>query len=271
MIYNKKNGNNEIENPKSPLVSVITVVRNDRERIQQCIDSVQNQLYSNIEHVIIDGASTDGTLDILKQNDDKIAFWLSEPDKGIYEAMNKAISYIHGDWILFLGSDDTLLPGFSEMANHLSDKRTIYYGKVIYKGEVYGGEYNVDTLAHISICHQAIMYPSFVFDKYRYDSKYKVFADHVLNLQCWKDPEIRFEYYDIVISDFNDTGVSNTTTDHLFFKNKNSLLQQYLGKDAYYRYRWTLLKEKIKRKINKRIKRINKCLAANSQDDEDRV
>ena len=75
----------------NPLISVVTVSYNAVSTIEQTIISVLNQMYFNIEYIIIDGGSTDGTVDIIKRYDDKIAYWQSEPDRGIYDAMNKGI------------------------------------------------------------------------------------------------------------------------------------------------------------------------------------
>lgn len=89
-----------------PLISIITVVYNGVKTIEQTIQSVLNQTYTNIEYIIIDGGSTDGTLDIIKKYEDKIAFWISEKDKGLYDAMNKGISHANGELIGMINSDD---------------------------------------------------------------------------------------------------------------------------------------------------------------------
>jgi glycosyltransferase involved in cell wall biosynthesis len=94
-----------------PLVSVITVVFNGHFYVQGCLESVLRQDYPNIEHIVIDGGSTDGTLDVLRRYDDRLAFWKSEPDHGVYDAWNKGLSEARGEWICFLGVDDELLPG----------------------------------------------------------------------------------------------------------------------------------------------------------------
>ena len=90
----------------NPLISVVTVSYNAVSTIEQTIISVLNQMYSNIEYIIIDGGSTDGTVDIIKRYDDKIAYWRSEPDRGIYDAMNKGILQAKGEWIYFIGASD---------------------------------------------------------------------------------------------------------------------------------------------------------------------
>lgn len=91
---------------KSPLVSVITVVFNGEKHLQQTIDSVHNQTYKNIEYIIIDGNSSDKTIEIIKKNKDKITKWISEPDDGLYDAMNKGISLANGELIGTINSDD---------------------------------------------------------------------------------------------------------------------------------------------------------------------
>ena len=91
---------------QSPLISIITVVYNGAKTLEQTIQSVLNQSYTNIEYIIIDGGSTDGTLDIIKKHEKDISFWVSEPDKGLYDAMNKGISYAKGELIGMINSDD---------------------------------------------------------------------------------------------------------------------------------------------------------------------
>ena len=94
-----------------PLVTVITAVYNGHADIARCLESVIHQDYSNIEHIVMDGGSTDGTVDVLRQYDDHVALWKSEPDKGLYDAWNKALLEARGEWICFLGADDQLSPG----------------------------------------------------------------------------------------------------------------------------------------------------------------
>ncbi|MCG2708262.1 MAG: glycosyltransferase [Candidatus Omnitrophica bacterium] len=91
-----------------PLISIITVVRNGEKYLEQTIQSVINQTYKNIEYIIIDGLSTDGTLNIIRKHGDQVAYWMSEPDSGMYDAMNKGSYVASGDYALFLNSDDYL-------------------------------------------------------------------------------------------------------------------------------------------------------------------
>jgi glycosyltransferase involved in cell wall biosynthesis len=94
-----------------PLVTVITAVLNMQQYVKGCLESVLHQDYPNIEHIVIDGGSSDGTVDVLRQYDDRIALWTSEPNGGLYDAWNKALPEARGEWICFIGADDELLPG----------------------------------------------------------------------------------------------------------------------------------------------------------------
>ena len=87
-------------------ISIITAVLNNRFHLRDCITSVSSQSYPNVEHIVVDGGSSDGTLDVIRENDKKIAQWISEPDQGIYDAMNKGISLARGDVIGILNADD---------------------------------------------------------------------------------------------------------------------------------------------------------------------
>ena len=113
-----------------PLISVITVVRNGSFTIKSCIESVLAQTYENIEHIIVDGGSTDGTVDILHHYGEKIALWISEPDEGIYNALNKGILMAEGSRYIFLGCDDILLPTGVEILVKQANANLLISGKI---------------------------------------------------------------------------------------------------------------------------------------------
>lgn len=115
-----------------PVLSIITVVYNGAQFIERTIKSIQEQTYSNIEHIIVDGNSTDKTLDIIKRYEHKIAYWLSEKDKGIYDAMNKGLNLASGEYILFLNAGDELAD--RDVVNQiftLFEPSDVYYGDTI--------------------------------------------------------------------------------------------------------------------------------------------
>jgi glycosyltransferase involved in cell wall biosynthesis len=109
-MHNLKSNKNTFKVNKPPLISIITVVFNNASHIQKTLDSIYKQHYTNYELIVIDGGSTDGTLEIIKKNKNHINFWISEKDKGIYDAFNKGIKYAKGDYVGFVNSDDILLP-----------------------------------------------------------------------------------------------------------------------------------------------------------------
>ena len=113
-----------------PRISIITTTLNAEATIEATILSVATQSYRNFEHIIIDGGSTDRTLELIRQHANKLSYWVSEPDSGIYDAMNKGISRSTGDWLYFLGADDILLNCLHRVVPALTDAHTIYYGDV---------------------------------------------------------------------------------------------------------------------------------------------
>lgn len=120
---------------QQPVITIITVVYNSISLIEDTIKSVLSQSYKNIEYIIVDGGSTDGTVDIIKNYKKNISKWISEPDKGIYDAMNKAIDLASGDWISFLNAGDTFHSEHvvQQIATHMSDPLSIVYGDSIVK------------------------------------------------------------------------------------------------------------------------------------------
>ena len=96
--------------PERPLLSVVTAVLNRKDSLQRTIDSVAGQSFRSVEHVIVDGGSTDGTLDVIRANEKRLAIWSSEPDGGIFDAMNRGVAASRGEYIAILNSDDFYAP-----------------------------------------------------------------------------------------------------------------------------------------------------------------
>jgi glycosyltransferase involved in cell wall biosynthesis len=234
-----------VDNNKYPKISIIIATLNVAKTLQTCLDSIFKLAYPAIEIVIMDGSSTDNTIDILKQNDKKISFWKSEPDEGIYYAMNKALEHITGQWVYFMGADDELLADFSELAFQLKDNSIIYYANVIFKGVKYRGPVTSYIHAKGTICHQAMIYPVQVFDKYRFSIKYRISADHELNMRCWKDKNFTFRYIDLIIANYSSKGISSLNIDYDFEKDKAKLIFKNHGFINWVRYSFRQLKERI--------------------------
>lgn len=213
-------------------ITIITVNYNNAIGLEKTICSVIQQSYSNIEYIIIDGGSTDNSIDIIKKYENKITYWVSEKDSGVYDAMNKGIKKSTGDYILFLGSDDKLWDKdiIATIFNNIEiHKYDFIYGNVNSPdlGENYDGAFTVKKIFSKNICHQAIFYKQELFKKYGlYNVKYKVAADHAYNIKCILNKRIKKLFIPITIAFYAPGGLSATVKDHLFIKDRRLIIAQ---------------------------------------------
>ncbi len=214
-----------------PIITLVTVVFNCVKSIENTILSVIDQTYSNVEYIIIDGGSTDGTLDIIRQYNHAIDYWVSEPDKGIYDAMNKAIALACGDWLIFIGADDKLVSSYvlDYCVPLLKIKDAIYYGDVVFlqSGSVYGGKFNKYKLMQQNFCHQSMLYPMTIYKRKHYDLNYKYLADYKYNIELM-GKDVRFIYLRKIICIFNAEGASSVG-DVKFADNKQHIIRNEMG------------------------------------------
>lgn len=170
----------------NPLITVITVVWNSKELIEKTILSIVNQNYNNIEYIIIDGGSTDGTLDIIKKYEYCIDFWKSEPDKGIYDAMNKGIASAKGEWINFMNAGDVFFNNHTtkDVVENIKSHFDVIYGDFISFNNISGASLLVKAKSLKSIfrgnifSHQSCFIKSVVLRDNLFDIKYKIAADY---------------------------------------------------------------------------------------------
>jgi glycosyltransferase involved in cell wall biosynthesis len=215
-----------------PKISVIIAVYNGAKVIEKSVGSFLNQNYGNKELVIVDGGSTDGTVSIIKQFDNPSILWKSEPDKGVYDAMNKGIERATGEWIYFLGADDEfynreVLASLFGGGNF--EGIDFLYGNVKREGfkKVYDGEFDYRKLLIKNISHQAIFYRKNIFQQLgNYNVNFKTHADWDFNLRCFEKKEISIKYRPEVIARFGQGGLSSSY-DLPFFR--NSLLPRKLS------------------------------------------
>lgn len=193
-----------------PLISIVTVVYNAAAVLETAIRSVVEQTYPRIEYLVIDGGSTDGSVALIERYAERITHWVSEPDGGVYDAMNKALAVARGDWLLFLGADDALLVSLASIAERLCDPRAVYYGNVQIErsGAISGGRFSRYRLMQENICHQAIFYPRSAYAHRRYDTSCGPLADHRYNIEL-RGASVPFVHIDATISRFNDGGLSS--------------------------------------------------------------
>lgn len=186
-------------------------------------------------------------VDILQRRGDVVTRYISEPDKGIYDAMNKGIKLATGDWLFFLGCDDSLFPEFSDMCRRLHDPDTVYYGNVLFKGKVLSGEFNSYMLAKYPILHQAVFYPRKALEKYQYNQKYKVAADHYITIQCWHDKDIKFRYENLCVAHYAEGGFSSVTQDEAFEKDRLKIVLHNFGLWIFIRFCIRRIKDRYRK------------------------
>ena len=216
-----------------PKLSIITVNLNNAEGLRKTIESVVNQTFNDYEYIIIDGGSTVGSVDIIKQYADKITYWVSEPDKGIYNAMNKGIKVAKGEYCYFLNSGDYLKNNF--ILNTI-------FSKKINKDYIYGNiELNNYTLKYPkdltfyffftnTICHQAIFIKSNLFKKFGfYDEKLTIVADWEFYLRTFILANSTYIYLDETISVYDTNGMSSKPelSEKLNSQRKKTLLKYF--------------------------------------------
>lgn len=164
-------------------LSIITVNLNNKEGLKKTIDSVIAQSFHDYEWIVIDGGSTDGSRELIEQFAERFAYWISEPDKGIYNAMNKGIRVAKGDYLLFLNSGDYLWKGNvlkKVFSNDLSDD-FVYCDDGGSEGVVVNGgsptKIDLHFLYTYTICHQTIFHRRELFAHSLYDEKFTIVAD----------------------------------------------------------------------------------------------
>jgi glycosyltransferase involved in cell wall biosynthesis len=214
----RKNGEVLSGSPQRPLVSIVTVVYNGAATLERTIKSVLSQSYANIEYIIVDGGSTDGTIDLLRKYDDKLAYWVSERDKGIYDAMNKGIALCTGKWIGLINADDWYEPDtVQKMVDRAGSdpKINIVHGDIWLQ---YPNGQRTLKRARISgfllkYWEMVLNHPSFFvrrsfYEGRPFDSRLKVSADHKWTYEAFRDSASSFAYIPAPLANFTVGGAS---------------------------------------------------------------
>ena len=220
-----------------PLVSVVTVVRNDAAGLARTIDSVASQDYPRIEYLVIDGASTDETPDVLKSHQAKVNRWISEPDAGIYDAMNKGARLASGEYVCFMNAGDSFAA--SDTVTRMFVPRPtseLVWGDCLVesaKGEEYDPARVVIPRLHrqMTVCHQSIFTRRSALLGRPYDTSFRIAADYdflcerILAGASW-------EYRPVPVSRINDKGASAQIFRTSIREKRQIALSRFPGKRA---------------------------------------
>ncbi len=218
------------------LVSIITVSFNSEKTIAQTINSVRRQTYSNIEYIIIDGCSRDSTVSIIEKNKDIIDYYLSEPDDGLYYAMNKGLELAQGQYILLLNSDDWYEDNAVETLVSALDYSGCDFvgGLARYIDEDSGHSkilrsmpFDHSSYLRMSLRHETMLVPARLYNSVGpYNTEFKIIADKFLTAMLFKSG---FTYYEVptAILNFRTSGVSNTNIDGLKTERKNIIFKHF--------------------------------------------
>lgn len=228
-------------------ISVITVSYNAENTIRKTIESVLDQTYSYVEYIIIDGASTDATYQIICEYDEKFEkrgipyIHISEPDNGIYDAMNKALNYCTGEWINYMNANDRFFQnGTLEevLSKEYGNDISCIYGNAWFVKEnwmYFRRSSNIDAIYYRNpFCHQSAFVRNKAIHKYKFDTNYEIVADYDLFLRMYLNKE-KFRRIDCDIVLFDMSGVSHTEWEKTIKEWKQ--IQKKNGLDKRYRVR----------------------------------
>lgn len=211
--------------------SVITINYNNKEGLRKTIESVVNQSFKDFEYIIIDGGSTDGSVDVIKEYASYINYWVSEPDKGIYNAMNKGILKARGEYLNFMNSGDCF-----HSKTVLSEVLKKNAGESIITGRYFDEKTSLVHCVNASFVtlltllkepfnHQATFYKRELFNNRLYDENLRIQADWKFNMQSIIIDNCSVKIIDIIIADYDFNGIS-TTHSALVQNERKKVLQE---------------------------------------------
>lgn len=199
-------------------ISIITINYNNAKGLEKTIASVANQTFKEFEYIIIDGGSTDESVEIIKKYENHINYWVSEPDEGIYPAMNKGLAKASGKYCLFLNSGDSL---YAENTLALLDERSCLGKEDIIYGDVYMEnkdapfiksfpEFSLYTASYSPMPHQSSLISSQLLKELNgYDTSFKLLADRVFFIEAYLK-NAKFRKLNLCVSKYDMTGISST-------------------------------------------------------------
>jgi glycosyltransferase involved in cell wall biosynthesis len=226
------------ETVNQKMFSIIMATYNCGQKVENTLQSIFSQNKELFELIVIDSASTDNTLDCIKKYESDLTL-VSEKDDGIYYAFNKGIDLATGKYIYFIGAGDCLQPGILDRVKEFLplETPTLVYGNCYFvKRKGFDGrKFSSSDFTWTNICHQGEFYHRSIFDIIgKYDLRYKVFADWMLNLKCFLHQGINERYVPLHIADYQEGGVScDLNNDPAFKKDFPRFVKRELGIKAF--------------------------------------
>jgi glycosyltransferase involved in cell wall biosynthesis len=210
-------------NNNKPLTTIITVVFNSEKHLESTIQSVINQKHMNLEYIIIDGDSTDKTVEIIKKYNADITYWSSEKDEGIYDAMNKGWNAAKEGFILYLGAGDRIISIPSEIPLSES-KNNIYFGRVLIGDKPYNSIMNYKIRLGNTIHHQALLIYKNSDMHDPFDINLKIFADYDFNARLFNE-----KYNFIFLEDFEAYALPGGISSTVYLKEMLRVIRRNFG------------------------------------------
>ena len=214
------------------LFSIITINYNNQVGLRRTICSVVEQTYNDYEYIIIDGGSTDGSVEVVKEYQEEITYWVSEKDRGIFHAMNKGVVQAHGDYCIFLNSGDIFYNDFVLRNIHSSGyNEDILVGKVVSRNEHSqlflppSRDISLYYLYSGTVPHQGSFIKTSLLRRYPYDENLKIVSDWKFFLEAIILNNCSIRYIDEYIAEFDITGVSTSNPDKMW-KEKEQVLSE---------------------------------------------
>lgn len=201
------------------LFSIVTVNFNNAVGLKLTIDSVRQTLTSNAEFIIIDGGSTDGSMDIIQDNCDIISYWTSEKDAGPYDAMNKGVKAASGEYCIFMNSGDSFASDnvLKKTSNNIGADLICGNANVVgLTNYLWTAPETLSTdfwLSRFSICHQATFIKTHLLREFPYDLSFKIVADFYFFAYASIAKHARYQKLDFVVCNYDSTGISSNHTD----------------------------------------------------------
>jgi len=226
---------------KPKLFSIVIPTFNCGRKLAATLESVLSQPKELYEIVVVDGGSAEETLGVVEEYSQSLRF-VSEPDRGVYDALNKGVAMSSGRHLLFLGAGDLLKEGVLERVAEIlpAGEPSFAYGDayLVRHNVRQSGTFGRKDFMTRNLCQQAIFYERTIFDLLGgFDLRYKVYADWAFNMKCFADPRVRKLYLGLLVAAFEGWGISDSQEDLAFERDLPGLIRKYVGVGEYLRYR----------------------------------